>query len=71
MELLEALKSEYESMYQELNVNKLQHENEHKCNCIKILSWSLCLVHSQLVDILSLQRALYELERSHLKMKQQ
>lgn len=29
------------------------------------------LVHAQLLDVASMQKALYELERAHLKMKQQ
>lgn len=29
------------------------------------------VVHAQLVDVASIQRALCELERAHLKMKQQ
>lgn len=58
LELLEMLKGEYENLYHEVSMGKIHREDaENK-------------FHAQLVDLNVIQKALYELERAHMKMKQ-
>lgn len=59
LDLLEALRNEYEVLYQEINLSKM-HREDHEMKA-----------HTQLVDITGLQKSLVELEIAHVKMKQQ
>lgn len=58
LELLEMLRGEYENLHHEVSMGKIHREDaENK-------------FHAQLVDLNVIQKALYELERAHMKMKQ-
>ena len=74
LELLEMLKGEYENMYQEISMSKHHRDDaEYKSKLLFIRGsvYRLALVQAQLADVVHFQKALYELERSHTKMKQQ
>lgn len=72
LELLEALKAEYENMHQEVSLNKLHRDDvEYKSTTLRgLLRANSLLVHSQLIDIATLQKNFYELERGALRAKQ-
>ncbi len=67
-ELLEALRAEYEALQQEFNFVKHQREDlDSKCTQKYVYEFLIAVVN----DIGLVQKILFDLERTHIRMKQQ